>query len=148
MSMSGIPYMAVDTPGMSGKAAPTAHVGMTTMAVKTVMSQETGVQMPICGEKIAFTTPEKTWNHMEQKMSIDKLVRILKKNGWKKSPNITNGWYHGLATIFFSTDRQGEYIIELPDNNWGYVSMISNVKTNYKQLRINWKSSEYWELIY
>lgn len=44
------------------------------MAVETGMSQETGVQMPICGEKIAFATPEKTWNHMEQKMSIDKDV--------------------------------------------------------------------------
>ena len=81
-------------------------------------------------------------------MTIDKLKRILRANGWKESTNVPNGWYRGLATIFFTTDKQGDYIIELPDDDWGYVMYISEVKSTSNRLKIIWKSSEEWKLLY
>lgn len=81
-------------------------------------------------------------------MSIDKLVRILKANGWKKSPNVPNGWYRGLASLFFSTDNEGLSIIKLSNNDWGYISMIHKVTSTTKCLDIIWKSMESWRIIY
>ena len=81
-------------------------------------------------------------------MTIDKFKRILKANRWKESPNVPNGWYRGLATIFFSTDNQGDCIIELPDDDWGYVSMIADIRSSSKELQITWKSSEMWKITY
>lgn len=81
-------------------------------------------------------------------MTIEKIKRILKANGWKESPNVPNGWYRGMASFFFSTDEQGEYIIKLSDENWGYVSMISKINATPMSLQITWKSMESWKIIY
>ncbi len=81
-------------------------------------------------------------------MTIDKLKEKLKQYGWHESPNIQGGWYRGMASLSFNTDKRGVPILELADNDWGYIEMILKVQSTSKGLQITWKSTEMWWIIY
>lgn len=82
-------------------------------------------------------------------MTKQEFTTRLKKEGWsvKKYSDYEN-WQCGDVTLTLKYDNEGDTIIELTDDEWGYLNKIEGISFTPYRILIQWEAYQEWYLKY